>query len=164
MVEVCNGLWVCNQEEYNNTDFFNCSFCFCAKDPFHKIIVGYKGNLDKLHKEYLYAERPDEHILALNLIDVADEKYISKKIIDRALKFIDDEFERGMGVVLVCNQGKSRSACIALMYMLKKGFFKGYNTFRMVEEAYKEVYPNYDPGIGMRNFSEKYWEKIKERV
>lgn len=164
MVEVCNGLWVCNQEEYNNADFVNCSFCFCAKDPFHKIIVGYKGNLDKLHKEYLYAERPDEHIIALNLIDTVDPKYISKKIIDRALKFIDEEFNKNRGVVLVCNQGKSRSACIALMYMLKKGFFKGYKTFRMVEEAYKEIYPIYDPGNGMRTFTEKYWEEIKESV
>lgn len=165
MIEVCNGLWVCSQDEYNNSEFINCSFCFCAKDPFHKIVVGYKGNLDKLHKEYLYAERPEEHILALNLIDAPDSKYISEEIINRSLRFIDDEFKKNRGVVLVCNQGKSRSACIALIYMLKKGFFKGYSTFKMVEEAYKEIYPNYNPGNGMRSYTEKYWlNNIKKEI
>src|SRR5699024_11276592 len=82
-------------------------------------------------------------------------------IINELIKFIDDELAKGQRVVLVCNQGKSRSASIGLMYMLHKGCFKGYQTFFNVMQAYKEVYPDYEPKFGMMKATERYWEECK---
>lgn len=160
MKEIYKKLFVCSQAEFNELpkdDKF--SFAFCAKDPFHKLIVGYKKNLPKDHPEYLIAKRPEKNIISANLIDVDKDGYVSEKIVNELVRFVDIELGKGQKVVLVCNQGRSRSASVGLMYMLHKGCFKGYKTFFNVMQAYKEVYPDYEPKFGMMKATERYWEE-----
>lgn len=162
-LEVCENLYVCSQSEYEKMDAIwlsnNFSICFCAKDPYHKRIVGYIKNLDKSNPEYLYAER--NRILSLNMIDVDDVKYFSDKMINKALEFIESEIAKGYKVLVVCNKGESRSPSIALMYMLKHGFFKGYGTFEMVKPAFREIYPNYLPKKGIEEYTKKFFENLR---
>ena len=162
MKEIYKNLFVCSQQEYNYMPIDDkTSFAFCAKDPYHKLIVGYKTNLPKDHPEYLIARRTELNVISANLIDINKDGYVSEYIIKELIQFIDEELAKGQRVVLVCNQGKSRSASIGLMYMLHKGCFKGYQTFFNVMEAYKEVYPDYEPGFGMMKATERYWEECK---
>ena len=162
MKEIYENLFVCSQAEFNEMPIDDkTSFAFCAKDPYHKLIVGYKKNLSPDHPEYLIAKRPEVKIISANLIDVQKDGFVSDYIINEIIQFIDDELAKGQRVVLVCNQGKSRSASIGLMYMLHKGCFKGYRTFFNIMEAYKEVYPDYEPKFGMMKATERYWEECK---
>lgn len=164
MREIYKNLFVCNQYDYNLLKLSpKNSVAFCAKSPFHKIVVGYKKNLPPDHAEYLIAKRPEKNLIAANLIDIDKDGYVSPVIIDELIKFIDEELAKGQEVVLVCNQGKSRSASVGLMYMLHKGCFKGYDTFYNVMQAYKEVYPEYEPGYGMMKATERYWMEVKDK-
>ncbi len=161
MKKITEHLYVCNQFDYytcsGSKDF---SVCFCAKHPFHQKVVGYTGNLNKFHPEYLIARRPEEHLISLNLIDANDYAYIPKEIIEAALQFIDEEINAGHDVLLVCNQGKSRSATIAMLYMIKSGYFSLDIAFEDIESRFREIYPEYEPGKGMREFAFRYFNEL----
>lgn len=162
MVEIYERLIVCNQDDFNIIDRSKGDFsvAFCAKHPFHKFLVGYKGNLDKSHPEYLIAKRPERHMIAANLIDVDRDGFVSDTIISELIKFIDEEREQGRIVMLVCNQGKSRSSCVGLMYLIYKGMFSDCLNFAQVEQEYRKIYPYHDPELGMQLYTKRFWEKI----
>lgn len=164
MTEIYDNLIVCSQDEYNYIDLSSADYsvAFCAKHPFHKFIVGYKGNLDKNHPEYLIAKRPEKHMIAANLIDVDVDGYVSDYIIESLIKFIDEELSKNRIVLLVCNQGRSRSSSVGLMYLLHVGKFMGYTSFFMVEQAYKEICPSHNPSLGMQLYTARYWERLRK--
>ncbi len=162
MIEICKNVFIASQNEDLNGMRGIDSLCLCAK-TFHQRVVGYKGNLDKLHAEYLIAERQDENLIAFNLIDAPKVEYIPKVIIDKALEFVEKELDKGEKVVVVCNQGRSRSACIGLMHMLKTKKIKGCKDFAEVEEKYKRIYPMYDPSLGMRTYAENFFWEMKDK-
>jgi len=166
MTEVYKNLFVFNQREYNDTDFNldEWSFCLAAKS-FHKTIAkvdgseieGYIRNLAPTNKEYLVAYRPERHILAVNLIDADDAGYIPDRIIRVCLSFIRNELKKGRKVAIVCNNGKSRSPSIALMYLCKyTDFFKDCLTPDEYIDRFREVYPEYSPNQGMADFTENF--------
>lgn len=143
-----------------------------CKDPLHKryarlmgsYVDGYiSKSMPADEPEYLYAER--RNALYCNLIDAPDEKYISPKIIDRALKFIDDEREIGRNVLIVCNHAKSRSPSIALMWMIHAGYnFPIRKGHESIISCFKRVYyPLYEPGDGFRTYVKKFWKEAHSK-
>jgi hypothetical protein len=164
MTEICDRLIICSQEEFNHIDQSKSdySIAFCAKHPFHQYLVGYKGNLPKTHPEYLIAKRPERHMIAANLIDVDKDGFVSDTIIQELIDFIDKERESGRIVLLVCNQGVSRSSCVGLMYLLHIGMLKEYKSFFMLEQAYREIYPRHNPSLGMQLYTARYWDKLRK--
>lgn len=151
---------------WNGTFDKEISICGVCKEPLHRRkarlqgsnVDGYIGRaMPKNEPEYLYAER--EHALYCNLIDVDDKKYIPDQIIDRALRFIEDELSLGRSVFIVCNKGESRSPSIAFMYLIDKDMFDKSLSFDEVEQDFVLRYCNvYKPRKGFRDYTKNFWE------
>lgn len=148
------------------------ALCLAAK-TYHKMVakldnsseVGYTGNMAKDQKEYLIAERPTSHILAVNLIDAPDSKYIPSVIIEKCLSFIQENYDKGRTVVIACDKGESRSACILFMFLMRNKFFNELMPFSQAEAMFQNVYyPYYNPNKGMRVYTEKFHDDLKRSV
>lgn len=154
---VYENLYVGNQADYENGSFSDdFSFLLAAKEPFHRATIGYSGRaLNKDHPEYLMARRDNK--LILNLVDAPKSIFFDKGLIDSALDFIGEELSKGRKVLIVCNQGESRSSSLALLYLIKHSLIKG-DTLEDVEAEFLKLYPKYNPGTGMRGFVEENFE------
>lgn len=156
MVEIVKNLYIGSQDDYElnvkfQTDWFVIHAC---KEPYHRQALGYTGRaVANTHPEYLIAERGNR--LILNLVDVADPKYIAKEIIDKAIASIDKNREI-KNVLVHCNQGMSRSATIGLLYLHHVGIISTDN-FKEAEKEFLQLYPNHNPANGMRIFAETHW-------
>lgn len=127
-----------------------------AKEPCHREFVDYTGRgCPKESPEYLWAERGNR--LALNIVDAPKAEFFDKSMIDKALDFIDEKFKTGMKVLVHCNLGESRSPSIVLLYLIKHGIIKG-DTLEDCETEFMKVYPEYNPGAGIRGFVKEHWE------
>ena len=158
MKMVFEGLWVGNQTDYENGNFNDeWAFCLAAKEPFHRSTIGYTGRAcDKTHPEYLMARRDNK--LILNLVDAPKAEFFDKGIIDAALEFIDERLKARQKVLIVCNEGRSRSASLCMLYLIKHGIIKG-NSLEDCEAKFMKVYPEYMPGTGMRGFVKEHWRE-----
>lgn len=164
MKEIRNGLFIGSQEDLNNLDDdHDFSLCLAAK-TFHQITLGYKGNINKDHPNYLIFEEPEFNRISLNLIDAPDVKYIPEVIINACLRFINKEIEKGNKVLVCCNQGRSRSASVGLMYMLinDKHIFKDCSSIQDVFDVYKAIYEQYEPNKGMLDYTVNFCNKLTE--
>ena len=157
MIEIYPDLWIGTEQDYEisvkrNSDWEVVHAC---KEPYHRRELGYTTRgAPKGHPEYLIARR--EHRLILNLVDAPNPAYIPKEIIDAAIEFIHDALINGRKVLVHCNLGESRSPGIGLLYLamytnkLPREFIKA-------EQAYRPIYPPYNPGTGIRGFLIQNW-------
>jgi len=126
-----------------------------ACKTYHKKFVGYKGNgCPKDNPEYLWAIRENE--LAINCIDVADPRFFNCDMISAAIGFIfshTSEFK----ILIHCDQGRSRSAGIALLYLAVTNKIPN-ETFEKAESAFKLLYPPCDIGTGFRAHLMQNWD------
>lgn len=150
-------VWVGSQQDVEQLDKFGSSWAivYSGKDPWHRQLLGYKGvSCPEDHPERLWAQRDNR--LYLNLVDAPDPKYFTPAIIKRAVAFIDEQTTKLSGadqLLIVCNQGKSRSAMIGMLYLaptLPADFAEA-------EDAYRIIYPDYAPGNGAREFARIHW-------
>ena len=165
MKEVCNDLFVGNQDDYeyniknNINDWYVIQAC---KEPYHRQALGYTGRgAPKNHSEYLIAKRGNR--LILNLVDVNDPSYVAKEIIDEAISFIKDGIKSNKKVLVHCNQGMSRSPSIAMLYLAIHTDLLDKNSFEESEKIFKEIYPNYVPANGIRQFMINNWKHYVEK-
>lgn len=161
MEMVHENLFVSNQIDYENGTFNKeeWSVLLAAKEPFHRQALGYTGRAAaKDDPEYLYAKRDNK--LILNLVDAPKSIFFDKGLIDLALNFIDKELKSGKKVLVVCNQGESRSTSLSLLYLVKNNLIKG-ETLEDAEVEFLRLYPKYNPGTGMRGFVKENWESYK---
>lgn len=129
-----------------------------AKEPYHRRAVGYSGrSCGKDNPEYLYAERSG--CLICNLVDVDNPDWISDVIIDKIFTDIDKAVKDGQQVLICCNQGRSCSACIGMMYMKRAEYFKGIS-FDGAEMLYRKIYPPYEPARGIREYARRNWDRF----
>jgi len=157
MIEIYPNLFVGTADDYEFQvkGQEGWSVVHACKEPYHRRELGYTSRAaSKNHPEYLIAKR--ESRLILNLVDAPDLAYISKEIIDAALEFIHKGLSEGRKVLIHCNLGESRSPSIGLLYLaiytekLSKEFAAAENEFR-------QIYPSYNPGAGMKGFLIKNW-------
>jgi hypothetical protein len=155
------NLFVGNQAYYENQDFDDrWAFVLAAKEPWHRSAIGYTGRAcDKTHPEYLMARRDNK--LILNLVDAPKAEFFDKRIIDAALEFIDERLKLGLMVFIACNEGKSRSASICMLYLIKHRFIIG-DSLEDYEAEFLKIYPEYNPGTGMRGFVKEHWKEYCE--
>ena len=162
MRKIHTGVYVGNQEdfEYKIKGLPDWCVVHACKEPYHRQALGYTGRAaDKSHSEYLFAER--DNSLILNLV-VDNPDWISPIIIDKAINFIDESLAEKKNVLIHCNQGKSRSAGIGLLYLAHIGFY--YNcTFEIAEVKYRQIYPEYNPAKGIRQYIENNWSYYCKR-
>ena len=165
MIEIYPNLFVGVVEDYESQvkgkpDWLTVHAC---KEPYHRRELGYRSNgAPKDHPEYLIARR--ENRLILNLVDAPNPAYISKEIIDAALEYVHAGLRNSCKVLVHCNLGESRSPGIGMLYLsvytdtLPKEFLPA-------EKKFREIYPPYNPGAGMRGFLVKNWDSyLKDKV
>lgn len=160
MKKIHEHLFVGNQQDYENS-FFDDDFSFvlAAKEPFHRQAIGYTGRAcDKSHNEYLIARR-DNNKLILNMVDASSSLFFDKSMIDTALDYIEEEIiDKNKNVLIVCNKGESRSASLGLLYLIKHGIIKS-ETLEDCEVEFLRLYPNYNPGSGIREFVKEHFKE-----
>jgi len=160
MLEVEPGIFVGDEaDERRVRDEPGWFFIHACKEPYHRQALGYSGRaVSKDHPEYLIARRDDR--LILNLVDVADVKYVASEIIDAALEAIREHL--GSRKVLIhCNQGQSRSPSIALLYLSRyTGRFTGMDVDDAIA-AFRELYPPYAPARGMADYVRLNWARYQ---
>ena len=157
MLEVAPNFYVGNELDFEHTvrQQSGWAVVHACKEPYHRQALGYSGRgAPKDHPEYLIAHRGDR--LILNLVDVDNPAYIAKEIMDAALQFIAANLESGKKVLVHCNQGASRSAGIALLYLAKAGQIP-HDNFTTDEQAFREIYPPCAMAAGIRGFLMQNW-------
>lgn len=131
------------------------AFLHACKEPFHRLFVGYTGRgCPKDSPEYLWAERGNR--LALNMVDAPKPEFFDKRMIDKGLEYIEQKLAEGYKVLVHCNQGESRAPSLCLLYLIKHGIISG-ETLEDYDAKFLKLYPEYNPGIGMRGFVKDHW-------
>lgn len=156
MVEVFPRLWVGDDADYERVkDREHWAVVRTCKDGpgGHRQTLGYKTPAAPKDDNYLFI-RKGRH-LALNLIDADDPHFIDPNMIDAALEFIKDNLTSGEIVLVACNQGRSRSPSIVLLYLRSIGQFP-YN-LGMSERYFRTYYPDYAPAQGIRQYVREHW-------
>lgn len=161
MIEVISNFFVGNEVDYERIvrGKEGWAVVHACKEPHHRNALGYSGRAaPKTHPEYLIARRGDR--LILNLVDVDSPAYISVEIIDSALLFIHEQLNAGKKVLVHCNQGASRSAGIALLYMALSANLPQHS-FEEAEQAFIKVYPACAMAGGIRGFLIQNWSRYR---
>ena len=158
------NLCYCSAEEYENikNSGLKVSALLCAKNPYHKEIVGYERNCEKNNPEYLVAYRPEENIMALNMVDANSPEYFSDEMVLAGLDFIHCELATGNDVVVVCNKGESRSPTMCLMYMMVHGDFDKTLSHSEVFVEFSKKARNWHPKNGILQYCVGIWNEIKK--
>lgn len=157
MIEVHPNLFVGAQEDYEfqvrgQSDWMVVHAC---KEPYHRQALGYTSRgAPKNHPEYLIARRGNR--LILNIVDADDPNYIPKEIIDSSLDFIKNALNQSHKVLVHCNRGESRAPSIGMLY-LAVNTDKLPKEFSAAEQGFLQIYPLYNPSLGMRGFLAKNW-------
>ena len=157
MIEIYPKLFVGNADDYEfqvkgQSDWMVVHAC---KEPYHRRELGYTlRGAPKNHPEYLIARRGNR--LILNLVDTNDPNYIPKEIIDAALDFIKNGLNGSRKILVHCNKGESRSPSIGMLY-LAIYTDKLSKEFAVAEQGFRQIYPLYNPSLGIRGFLTKNW-------
>ncbi|MGE4284869.1 MAG: phosphatase [Clostridia bacterium] len=161
MKEVYPNLWVGDQECFKLVEHQpGWATVHACKEPYHRRALGYSGKAaPKNNPEYLVAIRGSE--MSLNMIDAHDPAYIPKSLVNTALAFISDNLDKGLKVLLHCNQGMSRSPGIALLFLARKGKFSGLS-YDQAKVEFQKIYPNFFPAGGVDGFCRLNWEAYQE--
>lgn len=129
-----------------------------CKEPYHRLYVGYTGRGCPKDSPHYYWAYFGEGRLALNIVDAPKPEFFYKPMIDEGLNFIEKMLKEGYKVLVHCNQGESRAPSICLLYLIKHGIIKG-DTLEDIEAEFMKVYPEYNPGTGMRGFVKEHWKE-----
>jgi hypothetical protein len=162
MIEIHPNLFVGNQSDYDNRIQYESDWAVvhACKEPYHRNALGYSGrSAPRSHPEYLIARRANR--LILNLIDVENPAYFAKEIMDTALSFIEENMHNDKRVLIHCNQGMSRSAGIALLFLASKGLISRSN-FLEAEQEFKNLYPPCNLSMGVRGYLINNWRSYME--
>jgi len=159
MIKIIENLYIGNANDYEQfvKNKENWSVVHACKEPYHRRALGYSGrSVSSSHPEYLIAVRDNR--LILNLIDPPSPKYIPKEIIDKALRFIEENLKKNRKVLVGCNQGESRSPSIGLLYLAIKNKISN-STLEDAEKDFNKIYYFYNPSTGMRGFIKNNWDQ-----
>lgn len=167
MIEIYQNLYIGTQEDYEVAVEAHETWCVvhACRSPYHCLAVTYSplGTVPPDHPEHLVARRGNR--LMLNLVDSTDPAEVPKEAIDAALAFIHRCLGEGRQVLVHCGFGVSRSASIGLLYLVAYTGVLPTESLAGAEAVYRQIYPPYRPGRGMRGFMEAHWDEYtRERV
>lgn len=132
----------------------------CCKDGphSHRQMLGYTTQGAPKGKDYLHVTRG--MFMALNLIDVDDPTFIQEGAIFPGLDFIHRHLKVGDRVLVHCNAGHSRGPTVGLLFLRTVGELP--HDFTTSEKVFRTLYPEYDPGRGLRTFARAHWNELKD--
>lgn len=156
MKEITENLYVGNDADCSTvgSDFAIIHACKTC----HQKGVGYRGNLSPSNSNYLIYE--NDNNLFLNLVDM-DRELLSKfthPILKYAMNFIKNHINTEK-ILVHCNQGRSRSPSIGLVYLAQNGNISS-NSYINAKEEFVKIYPEYLPGKGLELYLHKNWDGV----
>lgn len=158
MEEVYDGLFV-GDDRYCSHDRTGWAIVHACKHPCHVDAVGYSGNLSQDHPEYLVA--PRENDLYLNIVDM-DRKLsheYTEPIVASTLDFVEEHIDSRQ-VLIHCNEGRSRSPSLAMLYLAKREGIIPKSSYPEAKSEFQERYPMYAPGPGVEAYLMDYWHDL----
>lgn len=160
MEKIIDGLYLGSDRDVATAKERGYARLSCCKDGIdsHRSMLGYTTLGAPKNDEYLFAVRPEW--MALNLIDSEDPDMIPDKVIDAGIEFINRALKAGKKILVHCNAGHSRSTTITLMFLRAIGEMP--YGFKRAEHIFKTLYPDYDPGKGMRNHARVRWATLPD--
>jgi dual specificity protein phosphatase-like protein len=159
MIEVYPNLYIGTWHDYETIVSGQPGWAIVhACKEYHRSAVGYKlWNVPRHHPEYLLARR--ENRLMLSLLDLPVSLFISKKMIDQTLDFIDQAYSGGLKVMVHCIAGRSRSPSITLLYLATRLQVLSTTSLEAAEEQFRRLYPGYHPSRGIREHLRSNWQQ-----
>lgn len=142
MKQITDKIYIGTVQDYREADT-SFAFLSCAKHP---VFLEIGGTTEP------YKQRGKT--LALNMVDANDPKYFTTEQFTKALQFIEQHDK----VLVFCNQARSRSPVIAMLYLIKTGELKVDNLGAGYREM-KKLYPRMQPNMGIIKF---VGEKLNE--
>ena len=160
MIEIYKNIYVGDENSYYSIfDKEDWAILHCCKHPFHCQFVGYSGNLPSTHEDYALKRKGNE--MALNLVDMHffSENYLdfNKDMFEQAFSFLDEYYKNGKRIYIHCNEGKSRSPSLGMLYMARLGGFD-YADFENSLEKFKKIYPTYEPKKNIFETVKRLWD------
>lgn len=124
--------------------------CSVAKDWWQRVKP---GRVDKTDPEF-YAARRNNH-LYVNWVDVTESKFFRPEEMDLIFDFLDEMLHHGKKILVHCDQNKSRSPSVVMMYLASIGILS--RKYTEAVSAFCVMYPTYDPKIGIQEFVRQHW-------
>lgn len=161
MKQLTENIFVGTINDYYGISVNGWAVVHACKDPSHKELVGYTGNLNPSHPNYSLKESGDR--LALNIVDIDffSENYEEHhaNMLKYTLDFINRKIKEGKKVLIHCNLGESRSPSIAMLYLASIGTFD-YKSFEETETEFKNLYSSYNPKKNIRENVRRVWTDV----
>jgi hypothetical protein len=158
MEEVAQNLYVGDDDDCQRAPD-DWAVVHACKHDCHQKGVGYTGDLNQSHPEYLIAQRESD--LYLNIVDM--ERKLSHEytepIVSATFDFIDDNRD-SKEVLVHCNQGRSRSPALAMLYLAKRADTLPDSDYESAKQAFADLYPPYRPGRGIELYLREYWPQL----
>lgn len=161
MIHIFQNIYCGNENDaYQVLNSDDWAILHCCKNPFHKRMVGYKGNLPPNHPDYKY--KINGRRMALNLVDMdtfsTNFVEFNHDMFKAAFCFLDS-FQGKHNILIHCNQGESRGPSLTMLYLKhlayfdEKDFSKAFNEFKL-------LYPNYRPKLNIFKNIEILWNRF----
>ncbi len=129
-----------------------------CKSPCHQRIIGYRGSLPSNHPHYLVYE--NDRNLYLNIIDPPIPLF-KLELFTTFLKFGAKHYKEEKLIFIHCNRGESRAPSLALLFLAKHLKAIDNNSYQTAMSEFAAIYPQYNPGNGIRKFLTENWTIIK---
>jgi hypothetical protein len=160
--EIIPRIWVGDAEGVLEAERRGYSILAACKDgspDCHRAVLIYTTLGAPKDKNYFFY-RSDARHMALNLIDVDDPDLIPDEPIDAGLKFMKERYDAGDKIFSHCVAGHTRGPSLALAFLRTIGEMPG-PSFLGAERKFRSLYPEYDPGIGVRTRIRARWKELE---
>jgi hypothetical protein len=114
------------------------------------------------HPFYIIREEPA--FISVNWVDgpASYFNYQNKgvSVVKQLLAFIQKSLEKEKKVLITCDQGRSRSPSVALLYLAKVSRTITDASYIEASREFKSKYPDYQPAPGISGFLTSIWGEI----
>lgn len=154
MKQICDNIFIGNDcdcaHQFNNPEISIIHACKTC----HQRALMYRRPLPQDHPNYLIL-RKDNH-LYLNMVDAPIEflPRFAHPMFAAAMEFIGNR-----PVLIHCNQGRSRSASIAMLYMAIQNKIPQ-SSYADAAREFALMYPEFAPGDGIRKYMQNNWDYL----
>lgn len=128
-----------------------------CKHPCHQRGVGYSGNLQKTHTNYLVLVRGND--LFLNIID-PQVPLFPDALFAAFLSFAREKWDAGLQLLIHCNRGNSRAPSLGLVFLAKHVGAVPNGSFAEARREFVKRFPNYAPGKGIETYLATKWQAL----
>ncbi|MDE2025157.1 MAG: dual specificity protein phosphatase family protein [Patescibacteria group bacterium] len=162
MIEIAPRIFIAKEKEIANLTPAEYSLVSLASTYHYQMHGKKKGEFAKDDPCYIMCSHGNQ-ILSLNWVDGAKHLYDWEgkgvENMKKILTWIEYQLDHNRKVIIMCNQGLSRSPTIALLYMAKVLKSLNNNSFASAAKDFKELYPEYAPG-GIGDFVNEHWSQF----